>query len=54
MSAPTFTVYNWLDLVLKYDKEHYDPDVAYEFDGGRRLFYKKDRNGEGLYQDYGV
>ena len=49
------STFNWLTMVTESDPHHYDSDIAYEFTGstgGFRLFYKKDRNGEGLYQDY--
>jgi len=45
--APTFNHYNWLEEVLKVEKEYYKNPVAYEFgnannNGQARQFTKND------------
>ena len=45
---PTFRDYTIKNLVVKEDKEHYDPDDAYEFSNGRK-FESTDNNGSTIY-----
>jgi len=44
--APTTRDYSYKTLVVKTDKEHYDPDIGYVFSNGRKFHatnYEKDR-----------
>jgi len=42
--APTTRDYSYKSLIVKIDKEHFDPDICYEFSNGKK-FESTDRNG---------